>query len=207
MQGRGKYRGRLIKCMTRQLHFPACLGSGQPYCSPWRCTLFSFQISRNMEECLACASHAAQHQHPFPYLKILQHFCGLMVFMFRAGSVTQDTSFETRTTYCYNTQCVSQCCGGLVFSLYDRIQIAHCPPFPLKQRWHTEIILSAQRHVLFNDKPVYLQCVHLPHCILCATQIHTKLGNVLVVSISQYFWQRLDTKKRNLPALFSSSKH
>lgn len=104
-------------------------------------------------------------------------------------------------------QCVSQCCGGLVFSLYDQIQIVHCPPFPLKQQWHTEVILSAQRHVLFNDKPMYLQCVHLPHCILCATQIHTKLGNVLVVSISQYFWQRLDTKKRNLPALFSSSKH
>jgi len=90
-----KYGDGLVKCITRQLHFPLFLGSGQPRFKPRRCILFSFHVFRNMEGWLVCVSHAAQHQHSFTYLRTVQHFRDLMRFMFRAGSVTQDTSFKT----------------------------------------------------------------------------------------------------------------
>lgn len=54
---------------------------------------------------------------------------------------------------------------------------------------------------------MYLQGAHLPYSTRCATQIHTKLANILAVSVSRCFWQRLYTKKRNVSALFSFSKH
>lgn len=71
----------------------------------------------------------------------------------------------------------------------------------------TQVILSAQRYLLFDDKPMYFQHAHLPYSILCATQIHLKLANIIAVSISRYFRQGLYKNKRNLWALFFFSKH